>query len=55
MPCSSSVIDESGNVFRIEGLYDLNCNKTRIFGYIEKFIIWRVLWKTQKLSRFSEK
>jgi hypothetical protein len=26
MPCSNSVIDESGNVFRIEGPYDLNCS-----------------------------
>jgi hypothetical protein len=25
----------------IEGPYDLNCNETRIFGYIEQFIIWR--------------
>jgi hypothetical protein len=36
MPCSSSVTDESGNVFRIEGPYDLNCNETRTFGYINK-------------------
>jgi hypothetical protein len=36
-----SVIDESRNIFRIEGPYDLNCNETRIFGYIDKFTIWR--------------
>jgi hypothetical protein len=39
MPCSSSVIDESENVFKIEGPYDLNCNETRMFGYIDKFTI----------------
>jgi hypothetical protein len=36
MPCSSSVIDESGNVFRIERPHNLNCNETRVFGYIDK-------------------
>jgi hypothetical protein len=41
MPCSSSVIDESGNTFRIEGLYDLNFNESRSFGYIDTFTIWR--------------
>jgi hypothetical protein len=41
MPCSSAVSDESGNVFRIEGPYDLNCNETRTFEYIDKFTIWR--------------
>jgi hypothetical protein len=41
MPCSSSVITKSKNVFRIEGFYDLNCNETRMFGYIDKFTIRR--------------
>jgi hypothetical protein len=41
MQCSSSVIDELGNIFRIEGPYDLNCNETRVFGYIDRFTIWR--------------
>jgi hypothetical protein len=41
MPCSSAVSDESGNVFRIEGPYDINCNETRMFGYMDKFTIWR--------------
>jgi hypothetical protein len=40
MPCSNSIIDESGNVFKIEGPYDLNCNETRMFCYIDKFTIW---------------
>jgi hypothetical protein len=42
MPCSSAVIDESRNIFKIKDPYDLNCNKTRMFGYIDKFTIWRV-------------
>jgi hypothetical protein len=35
MACLSSVIDESGNIFRIEGSYDLNCNEIKMFGYID--------------------
>jgi hypothetical protein len=41
MPCSSSVIDEAGNTFRIEGPYDLNCDESKSFGYIDTFTIWR--------------
>jgi hypothetical protein len=41
MPCSSEVIDESGNIFRIEGPYKLNCSESRIFRYIEQYRIWR--------------
>jgi hypothetical protein len=41
MLCSSSVINKSKNVFRIERPYDLNYNETKIFGYIDKFTIWR--------------
>jgi hypothetical protein len=41
-PYSSSITHESGNIFRIEGLYELNCKKTRVFGYIDKFTVWRV-------------
>jgi hypothetical protein len=48
MTCSSSLIDESGNVFRIEGLYHFNCNEIRMFGYIDKFIIWQ----TDKSPKF---
>jgi hypothetical protein len=40
IPCSNSIIDESRNVFKIESPYDLNCNETKIFGYIDKFTIW---------------
>jgi hypothetical protein len=32
MPCSSSVIDEIGNVFSIKGLYNLNCKESRNFS-----------------------
>jgi hypothetical protein len=41
MPYSSSVFDESGNIFKIKGPYNLNYNETRVFGYINKFTIWR--------------
>jgi hypothetical protein len=41
MPCSSLVIEKLKNIFRIEGPYNLNCNETRTFGYINKFTIWR--------------
>jgi hypothetical protein len=33
MPCSSEVLDESGNIFRIEGPYILDCNEPRQFPY----------------------
>jgi hypothetical protein len=41
MPCSSSVIDEFGNTFSIKGLYNLNCNESRKFLYINKTRTWR--------------
>jgi hypothetical protein len=41
MLCLILIIDEFGNIFRIEGPYDLNYNETRIFKYIDKFTIWR--------------
>jgi hypothetical protein len=41
MPCSSEVMDESKNVFRIEGPYDLNCRESRNFRYIEQVKTWR--------------
>jgi hypothetical protein len=41
MPCSSEVLDEFGNVFRIEGPYDLNCKESRKFNYIERTKTWR--------------
>jgi hypothetical protein len=34
IPCSSEVLDESGNIFRIEGPYILDCNESRQFLYI---------------------
>jgi hypothetical protein len=37
MPCSSEVLDESGNIFRIEGPYILDCNESRQFPYIQQF------------------
>jgi hypothetical protein len=27
-----SIIDKSGNIFRIESPYNLNCNETKVFG-----------------------
>jgi hypothetical protein len=36
MPCDSSVINEQGDTFSIEGPYTLNCNKLRVFSYIDK-------------------
>jgi hypothetical protein len=35
MPCSSSVMDESGNTFSIKGPYKLNCKKSQNFSYID--------------------
>jgi hypothetical protein len=46
--------DELGNIFRIEGPYDLNYNETRIFGYINKFTIWRA-GETPKLTKFTKR
>jgi hypothetical protein len=40
-PCSSEVLDESGNTFRIEGPYILDCNESRRFPYIDQVQIWR--------------
>jgi hypothetical protein len=50
MPCSSEVLDESGNTFRIEGPYILDCNESRQFPYIEQFRTWR----GQKCCEFPE-
>jgi hypothetical protein len=44
IPCSSEVLDESGYIFRIEGPYILDCNKSRQFPYI----------KSQKYCKFPE-
>jgi hypothetical protein len=42
MPCSNGeVLDESGNIFRIEGPYILDCSESMIFRYIEQFRTWR--------------
>jgi hypothetical protein len=41
MPCSSEVIDKSGNIFRIQSPYTLNCKKSRQFPHIEQFRTWR--------------
>jgi hypothetical protein len=41
MACGSSVTDKEGNIFRIEGPYNLNCNETRTFDYIDKYTIWK--------------
>jgi hypothetical protein len=40
MPCSSSVMDESGNTFSIKDPYNLNCNESQNFSYIEQIRIW---------------
>jgi hypothetical protein len=34
MPCDSSVINEQGDTFSIEGPYVLNCNESRVFNYL---------------------
>jgi hypothetical protein len=34
-------VDENGNIFRIEDLYDLNSNESKSSNYIEKYILWR--------------
>jgi hypothetical protein len=34
--CSNSVMDETGNVFSIKSPYNLNCNESRNFSYIEQ-------------------
>jgi hypothetical protein len=36
IPCSSEVIDESGNTFRIEAPYILDCNDSRQFRYVKQ-------------------
>jgi hypothetical protein len=38
--CDSSVINEQGDIFSIEGPYTLNCNKSRVFSYIDKITLW---------------
>jgi hypothetical protein len=40
MPCDSSVINEQGDTFSIEGPYVLNCNESRVFNYINKVMLW---------------
>jgi hypothetical protein len=50
MPCSSKVLDESGNIFRIKGPYILDCNESRKFSYIEQFRTWRC----QECCKFPE-
>jgi hypothetical protein len=40
MSCDSSVINEQGDTFSIEGPYILNCNKSRVFNYIDKVTLW---------------
>jgi hypothetical protein len=41
MPCSSEVLDESGNIFRIEGPYILDCNESRTFQYTDQILTWK--------------
>jgi hypothetical protein len=50
MPSSSKVLDESGNIFRSEGPYKLNCKESRQFPYIEQFRTWR----SQKCCEWPE-
>jgi hypothetical protein len=50
MPCSSEVLDESGNIFRIEGFYILDCNELREFRYIDQVLTW----KGQKCCEYPE-
>jgi hypothetical protein len=40
MPCDSSVTNEQGDIFSIEGPYVLNCNESRTFNYIDKVTLW---------------
>jgi hypothetical protein len=40
MPCDSSIINEQGEIFSIEGPYTLNCNESRVFNYIDKVTLW---------------
>jgi hypothetical protein len=40
MPCDSSVVNEQGDIFSIEGPYTLNCNESRVFNYIDKVTLW---------------
>jgi hypothetical protein len=40
MPCDSSVVNEQGDTFSIEGPYVLNCNESRTFNYIDKVTLW---------------
>jgi hypothetical protein len=39
MPCFSEIVDKSGGIFRIEGPFNLNCNESRDFQYMDKFNI----------------
>jgi hypothetical protein len=36
MPCDSSVINEQGDIFSIEGPYTLNYNEPKVFNYLDK-------------------
>jgi hypothetical protein len=40
MPCDSSVVNEQGDIFSLEGPYILNCNESRVFNYIDKVTLW---------------
>jgi hypothetical protein len=40
MSCDSSVVNEQGDIFSIEGSYVLNCNESRVFNYIDKVTLW---------------
>jgi UDP-galactopyranose mutase len=40
MTCDSSVINEQGATFSIEGPYVLNCKDSRVFNYIDKVTLW---------------
>jgi hypothetical protein len=32
MPCSGNTLDELGNIFKVEGLFKLNCEESRDFN-----------------------
>jgi hypothetical protein len=40
MFCDSSVVNKQGNTFSIEGPYNLNCNESGVFNYINKVRFW---------------
>jgi hypothetical protein len=41
IPCSSNIMDELENIFKIEGSFNLNRNESRNFLYIDKPISWK--------------